>query len=97
MKQILIITIIFLACFVACKVQDKYHDSFFEDFNSSTPEYFQHHTGGNGAAFTSAFGVTSPTEPQTKILSFKIDPEDPAGAGRGPEIISNKFTHLGDF
>ena len=97
MKQILVITIILLACLVACKVQDKYHDSFFEDFNSSTPKYFQHHTGGNGADFTYAFGVTSLTKPQTKILSFKIDPEDLAGAGRGPEIISNQFTHFGTY
>ena len=88
MKQLFIVSIILIAGFTACKQQDKYHDSFFEDFNSSTPEYFQHHTGGNGADFTWSFGVDSPTEPETKILSFKIDPEDPAGAGRGPEIIS---------
>ena len=32
-----------------------------------------------------------------KILSFKIDPTDSAGAGRGPEIISNDFTHFGSY
>jgi hypothetical protein len=32
-----------------------------------------------------------------RILSFKIDPEDPAGAGCGPEIISNNFTHFGTY
>jgi len=97
MKQLFIVSIILIAGFTACKQQDKYHDSFFEDFNSSTPEYFQHHTGGNGADFTWSFGVDSPTEPETKILSFKIDPEDPAGAGRGPEIISNYFTQFGTY
>jgi hypothetical protein len=28
---------------------------------------------------------------------FKIDPNDSAGAGRGPEIISNNFTHFGTY
>lgn len=97
MKQILTLSIIFIIGFTTCKVQDKYHDSFVEDFNSSSPEYFQHHSGGKGAEFTYTYGVTSPTEPDTKILSFKIDPEDPAGAGRGPEIISNLFTHFGTY
>ncbi|HEX6892699.1 MAG TPA: glycoside hydrolase family 16 protein, partial [Chryseolinea sp.] len=43
------------------------------------------------------FGVNSPTEPGTNVLSFKIDPGDPPGAGRGPEIISNAFTHYGIY
>ena len=30
-------------------------------------------------------------------MSFKIDPGDSAGAGRGPEIISNDFTHFGTY
>ncbi|MEJ7682307.1 MAG: hypothetical protein WKG06_31545 [Segetibacter sp.] len=30
-------------------------------------------------------------------MSFKIDPQDSAGAGRGPEIISNKYTHFGTY
>lgn len=42
-------------------------------------------------------GVDSPTEPDTDILSFKIDPEDASGAGRGPEIISKEFTHFGSY
>ena len=94
MKKILAIAIISLACFITCTEEDKYHDSFIENFNESSSENFSHHTGGNGADFTYSFGVNSPTEPQTNILSFKIDPEDPAGAGRGPEIISNQFTHM---
>ncbi|MCK5278427.1 MAG: glycoside hydrolase family 16 protein [Cyclobacteriaceae bacterium] len=97
MKKILVITVIFITSLTACKQQDQYHDSFFEDFSSSTPEYFQHRTGGKGADFSWTFGVDSPTEPGTKILSFKIDPEDVAGAGRGPEIISNQFTNFGTY
>jgi hypothetical protein len=41
--------------------------------------------------------VNSPTEKRAKVLSFKIDPNDSAGAGRGPEIISNSFTHFGTY
>ena len=42
-------------------------------------------------------GVNSSIEPDTKVLSFKIDPLDSAGAGRGPEIISKSFTHFGTY
>src|SRR5690606_6653375 len=53
--------------------------------------------GDNRPEFTRAFGVDSPSEPGTKIMSFKIDPDGPVGAGRGPEIISNEFTHYGTY
>lgn len=97
MKQIFVLAFIFIAGLSASAQQDQYHDSFFEDFNSSASVNFQHNSTGKGADFTYTFGVDSPTEPNTKILSFKIDPEDPAGAGRGPEIISNYFTHFGTY
>ena len=97
MKQIFVLAFIFIAGLSTSAQQDQYHDSFFEDFNSSASVNFQHNSTGKGADFTHSFGVDSPTEPKTKILSFKIDPEDPAGAGRGPEIISNYFTHFGTY
>ena len=97
MKQIFVIAVVFIGGLSACVRKAKFHDSFFEDFNSSDSRYFEYHSGGNSADFTWAFGVDSPTEPDIKILSFKIDPEDPAGAGRGPEIISNNFTHFGTY
>jgi len=97
MKHRLVLAVLCLTGLSNCMQKEKYHDSFFEEFNSSTSEYFQHHSSGNGADFTRAFGVDSPTEPETKVLSFKIDPEDSAGAGRGPEIISNDFTHFGTY
>lgn len=97
MKRKLVTSFIIITGLFSCKHQDQYHDAFSEDFSSSTPEYFQHHTGGNGADFTWTFGIDSSTEPETKILSLKIDPQDVAGAGRGPEIISNQFTHFGTY
>ena len=89
--------VLFFSGLTAFSQTDKYHQEFFEDFNKSRPKNFVFHTGGKGADFTHEFGVRSPTEKKTKILSFKIDPEDPAGAGRGPEIISNNFTHFGTY
>ena len=92
MKHKLILALLCVAGLTQCIQQKKYHDSFSEDFSNSSSEYFEHHSSGNGALFTRAFGIDSPTEPGTKVLSFKLDPEDSAGAGRGPEIISNNFT-----
>lgn len=77
--------------------QERYHGSFFEDFRKPSSRNFKAHTGGKGADFIWRFGVPSPTERRTKILSFKIDPEDAPGAGRGPEISSNYFTHFGTY
>ncbi|MBS0000151.1 MAG: glycoside hydrolase family 16 protein [Cyclobacteriaceae bacterium] len=89
--------VILIAGLSACVQQEQYHDSFFEDFSNPDSENFQFHTGGIGAEFTRTFGVASPIEAGTDILSFKIDPEDPAGAGKGPEIISNHLTHFGTY
>jgi len=97
MKKILVIAAIFMIGISSCTQMDQYHDFFYEDFSSHTSEYFQHHSGGIGADFTWTFGVGSSQEPEARILSFKIDPEDVAGAGLGPEIISNNFTHFGTY
>ena len=97
MKHKLILALLCVVGLYQCNQQKKYHDSFREDFSNSSSEYFEHHSSGNNAAFTRAFGIDSPTESGTKVLSFKIDPEDSAGAGRGPEIISKKFTHFGKY
>lgn len=89
--------VILMLLFTSCEKKQKFHASFKEDFNTSASKYFEHRTGGNGAEFTWAFGVDSPNEPGTKILSFKLDPNDPAGAGRGPEVTSKNFTHFGTY
>ena len=97
MKKLLFIIIVFLAGTPACRVQEQYHKSFREDFSKSRPSYFEFNSGGKGAEFTRTFGTRSPTETGTEILSFKIDPEDVAGAGKGPEIITKNFTHFGTY
>ena len=97
MKHMLLTAVVIMAGLSACTQRERYHDSFKEDFNSSSSRIFQHNSFGSGDALRYAFGVDSPTEPGTKILSFKIDPEGPAGAGKGPEIVSKKFTHFGTY
>lgn len=68
-----------------------------EGFNSSTSNFFRHSSGGKGAEFTWKMGMDSPSEPGTSILLFKIDPEEEAGAGMGPEIVSRDLTFYGTY
>jgi hypothetical protein len=96
MKSLLPKTIVLWLCLSATTVEPPYK-SFREDFDSDSLNHFSYASGGNQAAFTRTFGMNSSTEPGTSVLSFKIDPSDPPGAGRGPEIISNEFTHYGTY
>ena len=59
--------------------------------------YIRYGSTGSTDAFKWQSGVTSKTDPGAKVLLFKIDPMDSAGAGRGPEIISNGFTYFGTY
>jgi len=96
MKTLLPIAIVVCLCLSANTAEPPYK-SFREDFDDDSLEHFSYASGGNRAAFTRTFGVKSSKEPGTSVLSFKIDPNDPPGAGRGPEIISNEFTHYGTY
>lgn len=96
MKPLLPKAIVLCLCVAATSAEPPYV-SFRDDFDGVSPQHFSYASGGNKADFTRAFGVNSPSEPGTNVLSFKIDPSDPPGAGRGPEIISNDFTHYGTY
>ncbi|MCW3111203.1 MAG: glycoside hydrolase family 16 protein [Segetibacter sp.] len=97
MKRTILLAILSFIGFATHAQKDTIQNSFIEDFNDSTLENFKYGSTGNKAEFKWKSGVNSVTEPRTKILSFKIDPNDSAGAGRGPEIISNDFTHFGTY
>jgi beta-glucanase (GH16 family) len=88
---------ILLCIFISATAIRPAYQSFREDFDSDSLQHFHYASGGNQAAFTRTFGVESSKEPGTTVMSFKIDPSDPPGAGRGPEIISNEFTHYGKY
>ena len=96
MKQIPLLLSFFISLTIHAQ-NGKLSHSFIENFNDSVLENFRYGSTGNKAAFKWQSGVTSKTEPGSKVLLFKIDPMDSAGAGRGPEIISNDITYFGTY
>ena len=70
----------------------RFMGAFKEDFDGSKPQYFS-----GGSAPRLFFGVPSLTEKGTTVMLERIQPTDPAGAGKGPEISSNKRTHFGTY
>jgi beta-glucanase (GH16 family) len=96
MKQILLLFSFFIS-FAIHAQNGKSPHSFIENFSDSGLENIRYGSTGNKSVFKWQSGVTSKTEPGSKVLLFKIDPLDSAGAGRGPEIISNEFTYFGTY
>jgi beta-glucanase (GH16 family) len=97
MKHLPLLAFLLFITFTAIAQTGKYHHSFVEHFSDSTSNYFRYGSTGNKTPFKYKLGVNSLTQKGSKILSFKIDPQDSAGAGRGPEIISKDFTHFGTY
>ncbi len=98
MKKIILIVPVILTMGIFIFTKCNHHrDAILENFSSAELDNFKYGSTGNEAEFKWKSGVDSPTEPGEKILSFKIDPTDSAGAGRGPEIISKDFTHFGTY
>lgn len=93
MKQILFVFSILF--FVTAYSQTASH-SFIENFDDTVLHHFRYGSTGIRNAFKWQSGVISKTN-NAKVLSLKIDPLDSAGAGRGPEIISNDFTYYGTY
>jgi len=75
----------------------QFASAFTENFSDTVLHNFRYGSTGIKDNFKWQSGVTSEIEPGTKVLLFKIDPADSAGAGRGPEIISNDFTYYGTY
>jgi beta-glucanase (GH16 family) len=96
MKQILLFISVFASVTIYAQTKKLAHP-FTESFNDPVLHNFRYGSAGNKAAFKWQSGVTSKTKPGSKVLLFKIDPLDSAGAGRGPEIISNEFTFFGTY
>ena len=96
-KRTSLIAALCIAVFTASAQTGKLHGPFTENFNDSTLTNFRWGSTGTKAAFKWKSGVRSSVENDSKILLMKMDPEDRAGAGRGPEIISNDFTHFGTY
>jgi beta-glucanase (GH16 family) len=96
MKRILLLFSLFSSLTIYAQ-NGKFSHAFIENFNDSVLQNFRYGSTGTKSACKWQPGVTSKTEPGTKVLLFKIDPLDSAGAGRGPEIISNDLTYFGTY
>lgn len=99
MKRI-ILTSALVALGFAASAQEtpKFHGAFKEDFSERSSEYFDYNYRHGGADdFRYFSGFESSIEKGTGVMLYRIDPADPAGAGRGPEIISKDYTFYGSY
>jgi hypothetical protein len=97
MKHLLATCFLLLTGLSVFSQQTKYHGPFIEDFSKPTSPYFHPGSEGKGAEFTCIAGGRTSSFPWSKILALRIDPEEGPGAGLGPEIISNEYTHFGTY
>lgn len=99
MKKSIITTVIALCATFgfanaqAIDTDTRFMRQFTEDFNENRPSYF----GTSGSSFRYYCGVPSFCETGTNVMILRISPDDPAGAGRGPEIATDKKTHFGTY
>ncbi len=82
MKQVILSA---FCCIVSCVCyaqKEENHRSFVGHFSDFSFKNFRYGSTGNKADFKFKSGVNSLTETGAKMLMFKIDPQDSAGAGR---------------
>jgi beta-glucanase (GH16 family) len=96
-KKIFLTAIIFLSGLSAFSQEEAYPGPIIENFSKSALINFHFAKEGKGSKSLCKSGVHSHTKGVKNVLALTIDPKGPAGAGRGPEIISNKFVHYGRF
>lgn len=98
MKKILLLGFLAMEPMVMLS-QDDFHGAFVEQFDDAAPQYFTYSHFGHKpeADFRYVPEAPSLTERGTSVMLYRFDPDDPAGAGKGPEIISRKFTHYGTY
>ena len=92
LSTILALSLLIPAVAMAQDPDTRFSPAFKEDFDAAKPQYFS-----GGSAPRLFFGVPSLTEKGTTVMLERIQPTDPAGAGKGPEISSSKRTHFGTY
>jgi hypothetical protein len=78
----------------------RFHGQFIENFDGPTSRFFNPVISRTRDSIHRRYlqGIPSISDKETNsIMLFRIDPEDPAGAGRGPEIVSRDMTHFGSY
>lgn len=76
---------------------ERFHGPFIENFSKASSKFFNFNYRRNGYDYRYYSGHESLSEDGTEIMMFRIDPSDPAGAGKGPEIISKDYTFYGTY
>jgi len=106
---LVLLTAVFTVCYAQAQEQQiqgqqkmaaseaTYHGPFIENFTKPTSEFFNFNIRRTGYDFRYFSGIPSLSEKGTDIMMYRLDPQDPAGAGRGPEIISKELTHYGTY
>ncbi len=97
MKFILLLLFFYGTPFFLFAQKEELSGSFRENFSNKALTYFSYGSTGNRTDFKWKSGAVSNTGSNTKVLLFRIDPADSAGAGIGPEIISKQFTYFGTY
>ena len=80
-------------------VKPKFHKAFTEHFNKDSSKFFNLNGGRKRESKQMRYvpGTQSLCEKGTDIMLFRIDPKDPFGPGRGPEICSKDYTYYGSY
>ena len=78
-------------------VEPRFHGAFIEDFSDQSSEFFNYNYRRNAYDYRYYSGHKSLSESGTEVMMYRIDPNDPAGAGRGPEIITKDYTFYGTY
>jgi len=83
----------------------RFHGAFVEKFEEPKLEFFNPNFRQNREdnsfpednRYHFSQKIAAKPEDGAKVMVLRLDPEDPAGAGLGPEIISKDFTHFGSY
>lgn len=93
MKTLYPILLLMISSFLP---SDQFKESGFrENFASKELTHFRYGSTGRKSKFKWKSGVMSGDN--QNALSFKLDPKEKAGPGKGPEIISKEFTYFGTY
>lgn len=78
----------------ASEEDSRFSGPFIENFNRPASEFFNCHGRYDFRYFPN---MPSFSEKGSDVMVLRIDPNDPAGAGKGPEIGTKKLTHFGTY
>lgn len=98
MKKWFLLTLL-ISSAMQLQAQGKFHKKFVENFSKPVSKYFDlsHERHNAETDFRYVPATKSLSEKGTDVMLYRIDPNGPAGAGRGPEIISKNYTFYGTY